>query len=95
MLMKKVNVAPLGENVLVVFEKPEVKTDSGLYLPENASSDKSSKEGKVVAIGESDKIKVKPGQHIIYTRYGGTDIKIAGAEYAIVKHEDILAVVAE
>ena len=49
----------------------------------------------MVAIGESDKIKVKPGQHIIYTRYGGTDIKIAGAEYAIVKHEDILAVVTE
>lgn len=93
--MKKVNVSPLGENVLVAFEKPEKKTESGIYLPENASADRSSKEGKVVAVGESDKIKVKVGQHIIYTRYGGTDIKIAGAEYSIVKNEDILAVVTE
>jgi chaperonin GroES len=93
--MKKVNVAPLGENVLVSSEKPEKRTESGIFLPENASEDRSSKQGKVVAIGESDKIKVKPGQHIIYTRYGGTDVKISGVEYAIVKNEDILAVVTE
>ncbi len=93
--MKKVNIAPLGENVLVSIEKPEKKTDSGIYLPENASEDRSSKQGKVIAIGESDKIKVKSGQQIIYTRYGGTDIKISGAEYAIVKNEDILAVITE
>jgi chaperonin GroES len=93
--MKKVNVAPLGENVLVSSEKPEKKTESGIFLPENASEDRSSKQGKVVAIGESDKIKVKPGQHIVYTRYGGTDVKISGVEYAIVKNEDILAVVTE
>ena len=49
----------------------------------------------MVAIGESDKIKVKPGQQIVYTRYGGTDIKIAGVEYSIVKNEDILAVITE
>lgn len=93
--MKKVNVSPLGENVLVSFEKPEKKTESGIYLPENASEDRSSKQGKVVAVGESDKIKVKPGQRIIYTRYGGTDVKISGVEYAIVKNDDILAVVQE
>ena len=93
--MKKVNIAPLGENVWVSIEKPEKKTDSGIYLPENASEDRSSKQGKVIAIGESDKIKVKPGQQIIYTRYGGTDIKVSGAEYAIVKNEDILAVITE
>ncbi len=93
--MKKVNVSPLGENVLVSFEKPEKKTESGIFLPENASEDRSSKRGKVVAIGESDKIKVKPGQQIVYTRYGGTDIKIAGVEYSIVKNEDILAVITE
>ncbi len=95
MPMKKVNVSPLGENVLVSFEKPEKKTESGIYLPENASEDRSSKQGKVVAVGESDKIKVKPGQRIIYTRYGGTDVKISGVEYAIVKNDDILAVVQE
>lgn len=93
--MKKVNVAPLGENVLVSNEKPEKKTESGIFLPENASQDHSSKQGKVVAVGESDKIRVKPGQHIIYTRYGGTDVKISGVEYAIVKNDDVLAVITE
>lgn len=93
--MKKVNIAPLGENVLVALEKPEKKTDSGIYLPENATEDRSSKQGRVVAIGESDKIVVKPGQQVVYTRYGGTDIKVAGADYAIVKSEDILAVMTE
>ena len=93
--MKKVTVSPLGENVLVSSEKPEKKTDSGIFLPENASEDRSSKQGKVVAIGESDKIKVKPGDRVIYTRYGGTEVKISGAEYSIVKNEDILAVVRE
>jgi len=93
--MKKVNIAPLGENVLVVSEKPEKKTESGIYLPENASEERSSKRGQVVAVGESDKVKVKVGQHVVYTRYGGTDIKIAGVEYSIVKNEDILAVITE
>lgn len=85
----------LWESILVSFEKPEKKTESGIYLPENASEDRSSKQGKVVAIGESDKIKVKPGQRIIYTRYGGTDVKISGIEYAIVKNDDIFAVITE
>ncbi|QQS21418.1 MAG: co-chaperone GroES [Candidatus Moraniibacteriota bacterium] len=89
------NVMPLGENVLVSFEKPEKKTESGIFLPENATEDRSSKRGCVVAVGESEKIRVKPGQDIIYTRYGGTDIKISGMEYSIVKNEDILAVITE
>lgn len=93
--MKKMTLSPLGENVVVAMEKPEKKTDSGIFLPENASEDRSSKTGKVIAIGESDKIKVKPGQHIIYTRYGGTDVKVSGVEYSIVKNDDILAVVTE
>lgn len=93
--MKKMNIAPLGENVLVGLEKPEKKTESGIYFPENASEDRTSKQGKVIAIGESDKIKVKVGQKVIYTRYGGTDIKISGIEYSIVKNEDILAVITE
>ncbi len=93
--MKKTNLLPLGENVLVAFEKPEKKTDSGIFLPDNASEDRSSKQGKVIAIGESDKIQVKVGQRVIYTRYGGTDVKFAGEEYSLVKNEDILAVVTE
>lgn len=93
--MKKVNVAPLGENVLIQTGKPEKKTESGLYIPDNASLERSSREGKVVAIGESEKISVKVGQKVIYARYGGTEITIDGDDYVILKGEDILAIVTE
>lgn len=93
--MKKVNIKPLGENVLVSLEKPEKKTESGIFLPENATEDRSSKQGKVIAVGESEKITVKPGNRIIYTRYGGTEVKVSGIEYTLVKIEDILAVIEE
>ena len=93
--MKKVNITPLGENVLVQMERVEKKTESGIYFPENASPDHASRQGKVVAIGESDKIRVKAGDRVIYTRYGGTDVKVSGIEYTIVKQEDILAIVTE
>lgn len=90
--MKKTNVKPLGENVLVQPEKPERKTATGIVLPESASAERP-QGGKVIAVGESDKVKVKPGQSVIYTRYGGTEIKIEGEEYLIVANKDILAVV--
>lgn len=93
--MKKVHIKPLGENVLVSLEKPEKKTESGIFLPENASEDRSSKQGKVIAVGSSDKIAVKSGDRVIYTRYGGTEVKISGIEYTLVKTEDILAVIEE
>ena len=93
--MKKVNIKPLGENVLVSLEKPEKKTESGIFLPENATEDRSSKQGKVIAVGESEKITVKPGNRVIYTRYGGTEVKVSGIEYTLVKTEDILAVIEE
>lgn len=92
--MEKVSVLPLGENVLIKPEKIEKKTDSGIYLPQNASQEKPQK-GKVVAVGESDKIKVKKGQTVIYKRYSGSDIKISGEEYVIVETDDVLAVVEE
>ncbi len=90
--MAKVNVTPLGENILIVPEKPEQKTSGGLYLPETASQERP-QQGKVVAVGDSDKIKVKKGQHVIFNRYGGTEVKIDGEEYLITNYKDVLAVV--
>lgn len=90
--MAKVNIKPLGENLLVSPEKPEQKTSGGLYLPETASQERP-QQGKVVAVGDSDKIKVKRGQHVIFNRYGGTEVKIDGEEYLIANYKDILAVI--
>lgn len=90
--MAKTNIKPLGENVLIASEKPASKTTSGIYLPDTATGEKP-QQGKVVAIGDSDKIKVKPGETVIYTRYGGTEVKIGGVEYLIVTQKDLLAVI--
>lgn len=92
--MEKISLLPLGENVLIKPEKSEKKTDLGIYLPQNASQEKPQK-GKVIAVGDSEKIKVKKGQTVIYKRYSGADIKISGEEYIIVEAEDVLAIVEE
>jgi chaperonin GroES len=90
--MKNVNVRPLGENVLIEPAKKETKTGSGIYLPETASKEKP-QQGKVVAVGDDEKITVKKGQKVIYNRYAGTEIEIEDKEYLVVKVEDIVAVI--
>lgn len=90
--MAKTDIMPIGENVLIAPEKPEQKTSAGIYLPDTASEERP-QQGKVVAIGESDKITVKKGQTVIYKRYGGTEVKENGVEYLIVEAGDIIAVV--
>ena len=88
----KSKVLPLGENILIKPEKEGKKTKTGIYLPENASEEQP-QEGRVIAVGESKDIKIKKGQKVIFRKYSGTDVKIEGEEYVIVKNEDVLAVV--
>jgi chaperonin GroES len=90
--MKKMNVKPLGENILIYPEKPEQKTSAGIYLPDTASQERS-QIGKVMAVGESEKIKVKTGQKVVFKRYGGEELKIDGEEYMIANYKDVLAIV--
>lgn len=90
--MSKTNVVPLGENVLVSPEKPEKKTSAGIFLPENASEERP-QQGRVIAVGDSEKIKVKKGQTVIYTRYGGSEVKVDGEEFVIVSTKELLAIV--
>lgn len=89
--MKKETIKPLGENVLVKIIKEDLKTKSGIVLPENVAQEKP-QEGKVVAVGDDKKIKVKKGKKVIFAKYSGTEIKINEEEHLILKSEDILAV---
>ena len=91
--MKNIAVKPLGENVLIQPEKAQEKTAAGIYLPDSANQERPQM-GKVIAIGESEKISVKPGQKVIFRRYGGEEVKIDGEEYLISTYKDILAVLA-
>ncbi|MDD3486791.1 MAG: co-chaperone GroES [Candidatus Moranbacteria bacterium] len=89
--MSETNIQPLGENVLIEPVKQDTKTASGIVLPD--TSEEKPQEGTVIAVGDSDKIKVKAGQKVIYSKYSGNDIKVGDKEYLLVKSEDILAVV--
>ncbi len=90
--MEKTNIRPLGENVLIEPQEVKKKTAQGIYLPETGSEE-TPQEGKVIAVGESEKIQVKKGQKIIYRKYSGTDIEANGKKYIILKNEDVLAVI--
>jgi chaperonin GroES len=84
-------IKPLGENILVKPVKEDIKTKSGLVLPDTAKEDRP-QEGKVIAVGDSKKIKVKKGQKVIFAKYSGTEIKLGNEDYLIIKNEDILAI---
>lgn len=92
------NYKPLGDRVIIEPEAAEEVTKSGIVLPDAAQEKPQA--GKVVAAGPgrvSDEGKliemtVKVGDVVVYPKYGGTEIKVAGVEYLIVRESDILAV---
>ncbi|MEW6548356.1 MAG: co-chaperone GroES [Spirochaetota bacterium] len=85
------NVKPLGDRILVKIKESETKTAGGIIIPQTAQE--KTQTGVVVAVGtDSDVIKVKVGDEVMYDKYAGTQIKIDGLEHLIVKMSDILAV---
>ncbi|MCR4422428.1 MAG: co-chaperone GroES [Spirochaetales bacterium] len=84
-------IKPLNDRILVKVLPPEEKTKGGLFLPQTAQE--KTQEGLVEAIGDSDQIKVKVGDKIIYDKYAGTSLKIDEQDYLILKNNDILAIV--
>ena len=83
-------IKPLADRVVAVKEEAQNKTASGLYLPDNAKE--KPVVAKVEAVGPDVK-NVKKGDKIVYKEYSTTELKIDGAEYLIVKEEDILATI--
>ncbi len=92
-------VKPLGDRLLVERIEAEETTSGGIVLPDSAKE--KSQEGKVLAVGEGKLLEngergpmlVKEGDHIIFSSYAGTEIKMEGKEYLIMSQEDVLAVV--
>ncbi|MBR1614736.1 MAG: co-chaperone GroES [Treponema sp.] len=85
---------PLADRVLLKQEKAESKTASGIILPEAAQE--KTQTAKVEAVGpgtEKEKITVKVGDRVMYDKYSGTQVKIDGEEFLIVKNSDIIAVI--
>jgi len=89
---------PLGDRVLVKAEKEEEKTKGGIVLPDTAQE--KPQQGKVIAVGSGNvledgqtvPLEVKKGDKVIFSKYGGTEVKDKDEEYLILKESDILAI---
>jgi chaperonin GroES len=85
-------VRPLADRVMVKLEKNEAKTASGIIIPDTAQE--KTQAGTVVAIGDdTEVIKVKVGQKVMYDKYAGTQVKVDNEEHLILKFSDIIAVI--
>lgn len=86
-------IKPLGDRVVIKVSEGDIKTASGIVLPDTAKE--KPQEGTVVAVSEGKKVAldVKVGDKVIFSKYAGTDVKFDGTDYLIVRDSDILAVV--
>lgn len=88
------NIKPLADRVLVEPTEAETKTASGIIIPDNAKE--KPQRGTVVAIGNGAKdepLTVKVGDTVLYGKYGGTDLKLEGKDYLMMRESDILAII--
>jgi chaperonin GroES len=94
-----VNIKPLEDRIVVKALEAEQTTASGLVIPDTAKE--KPQEGEVLAIGPGRiddngnrvPLDVTVGDKVIYSKYGGTEVKYAGEEYLILSARDVLAVV--
>lgn len=85
-------VTPLGDRVLVKVEQGEEKTKGGLFIPDTAKEKTTT--GIVEAIGDdTESIKVKVGDKVMYDKYAGTSVTIDDVDFLVIKAEDLLAIV--
>lgn len=92
------NLKPLGDKVVVELVEQEEKTASGIYLPDTAK--KKPQTGKIIAIGagrvldngERNKLSVKVGDKVLFSKYGGNEVTLDGNDYTILDEDQIYAI---
>ena len=92
------NIKPLGDRIVIKKLEAETTTKSGILLKGTAKEQP--QEAEVVAIGPGAMVEgkrvpmdVEVGNKVLYSKYAGTDVKVDGEEYIILKQDDILAIV--
>jgi chaperonin GroES len=97
-MAKSFSLKPLEDRIVVKPSEEEETTVSGIVIPDTAKE--KPQEGKVVAVGPGRfedgtrvPLDVKVGDKVIYSKYGGTEVKVAGDEYLILSARDVLAVI--
>jgi len=92
-------IKPLGDHLLIEPLERETKLPSGIVIPDTVKE--KPQEGKVLAVGPGKKdedgklipLDLKEGDIVMFKKWGGTEIKLGGEDYILVKQDDILAIV--
>ena len=97
---KKFSLKPLDDRIVVKVTEEEEKTSFGIVIPDTAKEKPT--EGEVIAVGPGKfedgarvPMDVKPGDKVIFSKYGGTEVKVEGEEYLILSARDVLAVISK
>jgi len=96
--MSKMKIKPLADKILIKRVEAENKTKGGIVLPDTAKE--KPRRGKIVSVGDGkllddgsrSDIQVKVGDLVLFSSYGGTEIKINGDEYLIMEESEIMAI---
>jgi chaperonin GroES len=94
------NIRPLRDRIIVERVEEETTTAGGIIIPDTVSKEKP-QEGKVIAVGKGKRTEegktipmdVKEGDLVLFGKYAGSEIKVDGKEYLIMREDDILGVV--
>lgn len=92
-------IKPLHDRIIVKRTEEEEKTKGGIIIPDTAKEKPA--EGKVIAVGEGRikkdgtkiPLEVKAGDRVLFSKYGGTEVKIDGEEHLMLREDDILAII--
>ena len=94
----KVAIKPLEDRIVVQASEAETTTASGIVIPDTAKE--KPQEGTVLAVGPGRyedgnrvPLDVKVGDKVLYSKYGGTEVKYSGEEYLVLSARDVLAVI--
>ncbi len=92
------NIKPLGDRIIIKVVESEETTKSGIVLPGTAKE--KPMQGEVLAVGSGEMVdgkkvplELKVGDKVIYSKYAGTEVKVDGNEYLIIRQSDVLAVI--
>lgn len=93
-------IRPLSDRMVIQPQEAETKTAGGILIPDSADKDKPV-QGVVVATGPGKyldgkihPLAVKNGDKVLYSKYSGTNIKLEGKEYLVIREEDVMGILA-
>ena len=92
--MSTINIKPLADRVVIAPQAAETTTASGIIIPDTAKE--KPQKGTVVATGpgtKDDAITVQVGDNVLYGKYAGTELKLDGGDYIIMRESDILGII--